>query len=344
MSPAKRKVAVSARAGAKPRGQTKARGKARPAARKSRSSAAACDMPLAKLAAAFDRPEGAGPLLSHVPVCGACTTSLTVLAASKQGLKHLTADGTGTAVERVLARGQAQGQKKLADLVYELVKACLVVVQDIDRRLHLDRRPREQAVIGREVRDVAARLPEADRRRLAELPTGSASTERALVAARSCVQILGQLEGRSERQRLSYAVMLICDGQPTEAEACLREFLHDPSRVHRRMAYWNLLWALNRQQKFEQSIDVAQSSLREFPDDWELNFNLAVASAWRRDRARFLSAARSLRLSASAESTRAFREGVLRFEAPRFAQALKVSDREVTRLLGLSNLSGEESA
>jgi hypothetical protein len=340
MSPAKRKVAVSARAGAKKRLQ-KGRGKARPVARKARSSVAACDMPVAKLAAAFDRPEGAEPLLSHVPGCGACTTSLTVLAASKQGLKHLTADGTGTAVERVLARGQAQGRRKLADLVYELTKASLVVLKDVDRRLHLARKPRDQALINGEMRGVVARLPQSERRAVGGLPNGTPSEDQAMIAAESCIKILAIVEGETSRQRLSRAVWLICAMRPSEAQRELEHLLeenHGAPTTH--YVYWNLLWALNAQKKYSEVLERGETALRRFSGDRTITYNLCVASACLGRRALFDRFAKELRATGEAAERIEIDDRLLQFEAPQFAEKLGINVGQVERAFGLALSNG----
>lgn len=328
MSPAKKRKAAarSQRGGAKPRTKTRAaRRPARTAGRKAAAVATVpCDMPASKLAAAFDRPEEAGPLLSHVPGCGACTTSLTVLAAAGQGLKHLTADGAGTGVERVLARGQAQGVRKFADLVYELVKACLVVVQEKDRRLQFDHFPRPKSVVDLEVNGALARLATASRHESHRLSNGDPTTDRAIVAAGSSIKILEQLEGPSERLRITRGVLLICSGRAAEAEEHLRTVLSDGATgANRRSALNNLTWALIRQRKTAEALEVGGRASREFPSSWVANYNLAVAAAWANEPALVRRCARKLlglRTSQRVEADR--RRAQLVREVPRFAEQL----------------------
>jgi len=310
-----------------------------PARRKS-AKPERCSMPVARLAQVFDRDEVRDEVLAHVPGCVPCTTSLTVLAAQRQGIKSLVVDSEGgTAVERVLARGLQESTRKLADLVYELAKACLVVVQDIDRRLHLERRPRDQQVIEREVRGVTSRLPARDRQVLNGLPHVKPSEETALVAAESCIRILERVEGATERQRLSWAVWLICAGREPQAEVELRDGLSRgvfaDNSIH---AMNNLLWSLNRQGKFTEMLSAGAPAARKFPDSWLVQFNAAVAASHCGKRSEFRTFARKLRtLHRRAKGIDFERqEEHMLHEVPWIAEELRTSADEVANALGLA--------
>jgi len=353
MSPAKKRKTAPRAASqpAKAPAQSRKPAVAKPAGRKlagraatdARAAAASagerCTLSPRRLAGLLDGAERA-ELLAHVPACGPCSTTLTVLAAESQGLQRLALGSAGgTAVERILARGIRQGDRKLADLVYELAKACLVVVQDIDRRLHLATRPREAAVIERDVRGVAARLPARLREAASALPRGKPEESQALNAAESCVRILERIEGASERQRLAKSVWLICAGRAAEAEGVLREGLVAGAFGHNRIhAHHNLLWALVRQDKFNDVVEWGQLALGEKPTDWLSLYNVVAASARCGRRASFSNFAK--KLASLDRRTRGFAqlEGpLLDYEIRRMAEDLEISEKSVMQALGLAH-------
>jgi hypothetical protein len=369
MSPAKRKSAKSGRAATVAARGGKARGKARgsalakavkvkgktPAKRGDHSLAAArtgaragarngagvaCDLPREQLELLLDRDGGRADVLTHVPACHPCTTSLTVIASQRDAIRHLTAEPSGTAVEYLLERGARAGERKLADLVYELAKACLVVIKDIDRRVNLATRPREQAEIGRDLRGVTSRaLNGAHHVAAGRLPTKKPNEPDALVAAGDCIEILEQLEGKSERQQLSRAVWLICGERAGEAESLLTRMLEagvsPPGQLH---ANRNLLWSLLRQYKFDRILSLEATVLEAFGGDWECLFNLVVAAARGGNTALFEKhSARLRRVGSGDEETQEFRDSVLRFETSRIAGKLGLPQDKVARLLGIAD-------
>lgn len=332
MSPAKRKPAPRAKAKArKPAARTRTRPQAR-------HRSAACTLTPRQLAGLFDRDERA-ELLAHVPGCPGCASSLMVLAAQKEALQQLTVTPSGgTAVERVLARGVRSGRRRLADLVYELAKACLVVVQDIDRRLHLATRPRDVEAIGRDVRSLGSRLPPREREEVAKLPAAKPDEARALAAAESCIRILGHVEGQSERQRLAWSVWLICSGRPAEAEGVLRGMVEEGgSRESRRFVQYNLAWAQSRQRRFDAALRTSEQAMVEFPDDWMLTYNASVSAALSGNEQvarRHATRLRALRDSGKPEQRRRLMQ--LAYEVPRIAEKLRKSEASIAKWYGLS--------
>lgn len=333
MSPAKRKPAPRAKAKSrKPAARTRAKPKAR-------HRSATCTLSSRRLAELFDRDDRAA-LLAHVPGCPGCAARLTVLSANRESLIRLidVPEG-GTAVERVLARGVRSGRRRLADLVYELAKACLVVVQDIDRRLHLATRPRDVEAIGRDVRAVGSRLPPRVREETAKLPVAKPDESRALAAAESCIRILEHEEGKSERQRLAWSVWLICAGRPAEAEGVLRAGLaagyFEAAQNH---AYNNLLWALSRQGKFAEMLDVASLADGRQSTNWMFQLNLAVAASHCCKQAEFRTYAKRLdalhRETKGAEFKR--QEAQLLREVPWFSAELRLPPLVISKALGLT--------
>lgn len=320
MSPAKRKPAPRAKAKSrKPAARTRAKPKAR-------HRSATCTLSSRRLAELFDRDDRAA-LLAHVPGCPGCAARLTVLSANRESLIRLidVPEG-GTAVERVLARGVRSGRRRLADLVYELAKACLVVVQDIDRRLHLATRPRDVEAIGRDVRAVGSRLPPRVREETAKLPVAKPDESRALAAAESCIRILEHEEGKSERQRLAWSVWLICAGRPAEAEGVLRGMVEESGVVSTRtFIHQNLPWAIFRQGKLEAARDAAEGAVATFPNDWTIRLNAAVGAAWVGDSGSVRRHAYQLaRMASSSPAEQGRRADRLAGEVPLFAELLGV--------------------
>ncbi|HEX5010664.1 MAG TPA: hypothetical protein VFY71_09695 [Planctomycetota bacterium] len=372
MSPAKRKSAKSGRSATVAARGGKARGKARGSALtkavkvkgktpvkagdhrvKARNGArtgarngagVACDLPREELELLLDRDGGRADVLTHVPACHPCTTSLTVIAAQRDAIRHLTAEPGGTAVEYLLERGAKAGERKLADLVYELAKACVEVAHDLERRLRMADHPRTRGVVFSEVRQAAARNTRSNAQALASrLPSESAPGERAVAASVSCLAILRELEGESERFGLTEAVLLIASDRAGEAEKRLHRLVSRPlTPVNRKFALWNLTWALLEQGKYTEVVSVGSDALREVPGDWSINFNLASACAWLRDLSGFERHAAALRKAkAPSERDRSFRDRLLRFEVPNFAEVLGVGPEIVAQSFGLASRADE---
>jgi hypothetical protein len=303
-------------------------------------SGAGCDMRREELELLLDREGGRGEVITHVPGCHPCATSLTVIAAQRDAVRHLTAEPSGTtAVDFLLERGARSGEKVLANLVYELAKACLVVARDVARRLHLGTTPRARSTIAASVRDIAGRMEGGTHRDLStrQLPEAGAEAD-ALIAAESCIAILQRLEGPSERQRLARAVCLICSNRPAEAEALLEQMIElGVSATGQLHAYRNLLWSLIRQDKYGRLLSLEPTVLAALGNDWDCVFNLVVAAANSGNTSLFKKYAALLRrVHAEAEPTKQFRNSVMTYEVPRLAHPMGMPESDVAKSLGVA--------
>jgi hypothetical protein len=300
-------------------------------------SGAGCDMRREELELLLDREGGRGEVLSHVPGCHPCTTSLTVIASQRDAVRHLVAEPGGTAVEFLLERGAQAGEKKLANLVYELAKACLVIVKNINRRVDLASRPRDGVAIAKDVRDVAYRKRNGQSHSItSRIPLTAPAEADAIGAAGSCISILEELEGRTERQQLAHAIELICGNRPAEAEELLSGLLSTVTPANRLHAIHNLMWAQIRQGGFQRALSTGVSMLVDHPDDWLITYNLVAASVRLGRRADFDRFASRLRaLQPSAASHRAFNTRLLEFEIQHMADDLGIDKNDVVKALGL---------
>ncbi len=357
MSPAKRKKATTARRGAA-RGagggraslagskrKTPAKGKGHRGA--GAGKAGACDMPREQLERLLDREAARADVLAHVPACHPCTTALTVAASQRDFMQHLAVEPAGTAVQVLLRSGERAGAQRLADLVYELAKACLASFEDLQRRVRMVQVPRSAHVVHQDIDGISTRLS-------GRLAAGAKSSNAAdalqksdaMLAWRSSLAILNSIEGRSARHELMRAVLLIHSDQPSGAVQLLTTLMQtELSEEHRKLAHWNLLWALIRQQKFEEVLSAGKTALAEYPGDWTSTYNLAVASAWLRRSALFQQYARSLaQVAPISTSERNHRRQLLAFEAPRFAECLGIETSMVRKWFALTagDLVGNE--
>jgi hypothetical protein len=137
---------------------------------------------------------------------------------------------------------------------------------------------------------------------------------------------------------LAKSVWLICAGRASEAEGVLREGIANcrfgREQVH---AFNDLLWALTKQNKFEEMLEVGRLAGVLHSSDWTFQLNLAVAASHCGKSKLFLVHAnrlRALRRHASrAEAER--RATQLQHEVPWFAAELRMPPRRVCMALGV---------
>jgi len=281
-----------------------------------------------------------------VASCDPCGSALELLQTQRDAVQFLT--GTSvirpahTAVEHILANSARAGREKLADLLYEMAKACLIVLPDLKRRIERKVEPREVPVVANELRSINSRLETVDGAVvLRDVPQQTPEETRALKVARSCLTILDNVEGESERQQLAWSQVLIFESNPAEAERVLKRLLDGGvSCGNLGYALQNTTMSLNQQKRFADSVEFAQRALAQCPNDCVLLYNLSVALASLRDPQQF-----------KAVSTR-FAELVpkgipdwlrrlISFEAANFAERLDMSQGDVVRCFGLSTASEE---
>jgi hypothetical protein len=135
-------------------------------------------------------------------------------------------------------------------------------------------------------------------------------------------------------------VWLICSGRAEVAESELATDLdrraYGAARLH---AYHNVLWALVRQEKFEAVLSWGQRAVNERFDDWITVYNMVAASARCGRRADFLRYAKRLTAAEVKEKPSAsLSRELLKFEIPRMAQDLELSEARVRKALGVSDI------
>jgi hypothetical protein len=82
---------------------------------------------------------------------------------------------------------------------------------------------------------------------LRDVPHQTPEEARALKVARSCLAILDNVEGASERQQLAWSQVLIFEGKPAEAEQVLRSLIdRDVSPENRHHVLRNTTMSLKR--------------------------------------------------------------------------------------------------
>jgi hypothetical protein len=196
--------------------------------------------------------------------------------------------GTGRDLDTTALLGQLRqrfaeaGHGKLADLVYEMVKACLAALPDFSVRTLLHTSPRAAEVISGEVRTMSESLRGVEKPSdLNGLAQSSPDARAALSDARKCIDVLERLEGSSGRHQLAYALLSIHAGDAASAERTLRALIEggDESAEIARIAEVNLGFALLRQARFTDVLPLAEAAIARSPKDPVPWFNLLAARA-----------------------------------------------------------------
>lgn len=189
--------------------------------------------------------------------------------------------GSAALLEQLRTRFRVAGHGKLADLLYEMAKACLRALPDFSVRTRLQAEPRAPEVISGELATMneclrstgaAASLPGVTRR-----PEQAA----ALADARKCLAALRELEGDSGRCRLATALAHVHAGEAARAEELLRALLACGAEAPEllRLAEVNLAFALLRQERFAEVVPLARAGIERAPDDPVPWFNLLAAQS-----------------------------------------------------------------
>lgn len=216
-------------------------------------------------------------LVKHVLACDPCEASLA--ASPGRGLRLLLAGGSRegeTAVERILAAAADAGRDRLADLTYEMAKACLVLDTEFRSRVHPDVAPREFGVVRGEATVAGARL--VDSNEAEALPETAPAASQALVTGETCLRILAEIEGPSVRHHLATSAILNQTGRYAESEACLRALLERPMLLSEvTFAHQGLARCLLRQRRFDEARELCEQGLERTPGDFFLNLTALVA-------------------------------------------------------------------
>jgi hypothetical protein len=293
-----------------------------------------CGMTGDALQRGFDGEGGAQDVASHVAGCDPCGSALELLQLQRDAVLFLTASAVvtapHTAVEQILSSTARAGRAKLADLLYEMAKACLIVLPDLKRRIERKVEPREVPVVASELQSINSRLELTDGSiALRDVPHQTPEEARALKVARSCLAILDNVEGASERQQLAWSQVLIFEGKPGEAERVLRRLLDEGnSLAHRELAQRNAMYAMMQQRKYEDAVALGLTALSERQNDCVVLYNLAVCHASRRNRSEFEVVSHRLARHV-ADGSAAWLVRLLQYEMSNFAKSLETSPADV---------------
>ena len=311
----------------------------------------ACGLNSDALQQAIDREDklAAEAVASHVSQCDPCSTTLSVLQSQRDALQFLLADTSrptdSAAIQRILRRSAKAGRDKLADLLYELSKACLVMLPNLRRRVERRVEPRGPTTVANELQRVAARLgTTATGVTMVYQPTATPTEDGAISTARACLQILENVEGPSERQCLAMSQVLIFEDKPNESELLLKALLRSSkSLAHSDLAEWNLMLSLMRQRRYPEAIDFGRRVIVDRPNDAVILYNLSACHASLRQPTEFDSVSKRLaQLMASTEKgPPEWLINLIRYEAPNFAECLGISAAEVERRFGLATTRTE---
>jgi len=223
-------------------------------------------------------------------------------AALNEALSWLTGEGrahdSAALLVQLRERFAKAGHGKLADLVYELAKACLAALPDFSVRTLLHARPRPAEVISGEMRVMSETLAgvgqSADLAGLAQRDPEAAA---ALSDASKCIDVLERLEGSSGRQQLAHSLATIHAGDAAGAEQTLRALIArgDEAPEILRIAEVNLAFALLRQARYAEVVPLAEAAIGRMPEDPVPLFNLLAARSELGDRPAFERDVESLR-------------------------------------------------
>lgn len=221
----------------------------------------------------------------HVVSCHSCGTSLDTLKTHGDALKYLAnrPEQGQAVVERVLSSTAQAGRAALADLLYELAKACLIADPQAELRTRPIVQPRSPETIRPEVKRVGSRH---------SMHLGPGSIE----SCDKCLAILENVEGASDRHQLMTAQMKITDCRFSDAESVLRALLaRATDESSRGYALINLSRTLIQQDRFAEAATIGEQAYMVRPHDFLAGYNLAIALAWLGDKSRFEEVAGQLR-------------------------------------------------
>ncbi|GJM22116.1 MAG: hypothetical protein DHS20C15_20310 [Planctomycetota bacterium] len=184
-------------------------------------------------------------------------------------------------VQQMLDGALRAGRRQLADLLYEMAKACLLEVPQFAERTLVNASPRKRALVADDLAHLAQRLDRAgdhDAPELSSVPNDERSNR--LDAAEACLHKLEEVEGDSGRQQVALALRRIYGQQLPEAETLLRGLVErDLPEVTRQNVFRNLTLCLLRQERWTDALDVCTQSADEWPDDPVRLMNVCFGTA-----------------------------------------------------------------
>ncbi len=184
-------------------------------------------------------------------------------------------------LQRMLEITAEAGRRKLADLVYEMAKACLVKAPGFSERMLDAAPPRRREQVAGDVARMAGRLQgTATPIDVSSLQGLSPEPATALRDARICLAKLAEIEGPTGRQQVAQALLYIHAGEPAAAEALLLPLLDlDLAPATRQNAHRNLVLALLRQDRHAEALARCERDADEWPQDAVRVMNLCYAAA-----------------------------------------------------------------
>lgn len=256
-------------------------------------------------------------------------------------LAFLSGEGRDRSPERLLSglyeRFAGAGQQKLADLVYEMCKARLAVLPDFAARTHhylVPRAPgditRDMQVMRESMRGVAENVSLAP----ADAPLPGSDEARVLSDVERCVEVLATLEGESPRHQLVLGSLHCFQGQADQAEKLLRELLaeDDIDEIMKRCAHVNLAFAVHRQDRSAEALELAEQALQHYPDRETLHFTAIGSASDLGDRSHFERAVGRL-FALQRAAPRELITTWIAHDLSRMAHRVGLTDEEIARLM-----------
>lgn len=187
-----------------------------------------------------------------------------------------------TLVEHMLATSKKAAKERLAALIYEMAKACLIEHPGFSQEMAIKRVPRRSDVVADDIRQIHNRVDAEERPDVSNVVSaaGAPQPDAALDNAFRCLEALKAVEGESGRQQVAWALSLIYSHRPQEAEVLLRRLeTRDLPSITRQNVSRNLTLALLRQGKFEEALESSLLAADEWPEDPVRLTNVCTAAA-----------------------------------------------------------------
>ncbi len=186
-----------------------------------------------------------------------------------------------TLVEHMLATSKKAAKQRLASLIYEMAKACLVEHPGFSQEMAITSVPRRSDVVADDIRQIQGRIDDVERPDVdTVVSAGRSEPDAALDNAFRCLDALKSVEGPSGRQQVAWALSLIYSSRSQEAEVLLRRLeTRDLPSITRLNVSRNLTLALLRQGKFEEALEYALLAADEWPEDAVRLTNVCTAAA-----------------------------------------------------------------
>ncbi len=266
-----------------------------------------------------------------------------------EALRLLTGEGRARSPQQLLDalhdRFRSAGREKLADLVYEMVRACLAAFPDYADRGYQEVPARAPEVISGELttmnKGLAGLSAEED---LSAVRRTRPEADRALRDTETCLDVLRQLEGDTPRHALARALHLVHADEPSLAEPILRALLDQDGcpAATRWYVTVNLAFCLHRQHRSAEALPLARAAMDQRPEIPTPAFNLVSCAADVGDREAFEAGLRHLAAIRRRDPSPVIARWV-DVECGELARQMDVHPDDVRRLAGMAD-SGTDTA